>query len=231
MSSDNTPKLWEEIVEDLKFAGKRFYACDNVSEYLADDERDTLIGETAAAFEVVLRSLLIDVDNDPNSKDTAMRLSKMYWKEIFEGRYFQQPKVTAFPNEGEDVYTGMLVVKADIKSICSHHHKDVNGTAIIGIIPTDHVLGLSKYIRLAQWHARRGTLQEELTQRIAKSISLEAKTPNVGVFVKATHGCVSCRGVGQDDSSTNTCILLGSFSTDSATKLEFMDHVKILTGK
>jgi GTP cyclohydrolase I len=231
LSSKELPKLWEEISSEMCGAGKRFFACDNVSEYLAEDEREILIGETAAAFEVALRSLLIDVDNDPNSKDTAMRLSKMYWREIFEGRYYQKPKVTAFPNDDEDAYQGMLVVRADIKSVCSHHWQPVNGTAIIGIIPSKNVLGLSKYIRLAQWEARRGTLQEELTQRIAKSISEETESQDVAVHITATHGCCENRGVGASNSSTQTCVLLGSFKSDHKVREEFMDNVKMQLSK
>lgn len=215
---------FEKTVKELKEDRRRFWANDNVSEYVGDiDQR---IKETADAFEVVLRSLLIDTETDPNSQGTAMRLSKMYWKEIFSGRYEQEPLATEFPNEGTDAYEGMLVVRADIKSVCSHHHKDVNGVCYIGIVPDGKVLGLSKYIRIAQWHARRGTLQEELTQRIAKAISEKTKAKDVGVFIRATHGCVSCRGVEQDNSQTQTCVLLGEFKRPDLKK-EFFDNIHI----
>lgn len=220
-------KTFDIVKTRLKENGIRFWANDNVSEYIFEDERQKLIDETAEYFELVLQSLLIDTETDPNSNGTAKRLSKMYWNEIFEGRYTNQPPVTAFPNEGSDAYHGMIVIRAEIKSVCSHHHQPVQGTCYIGIIPKDKVLGLSKYIRIAQWHARRGTLQEELTARIANSIKELTGSPDVAVYIQATHGCVSCRGVNQQNSLTQTTILKGDFLNDHAVKKEFFDKIKL----
>lgn len=219
-------KTSEKIKNQLIHNNVRFWANDNVSNYISEEDREALIDETAEQFELVLQSLLIDTETDPNSAGTAKRLSKMYWKEIFSGRYFNQPDVTAFPNEGTDIYEGMITIRAEIKSICSHHHQPVLGTCYIGIIPNGKVLGLSKYIRIAQWHARRGTLQEELTSRIAKSIEKLTESSHVGVYIQATHGCVSCRGVMQENSLTQTTVLLGDFKKPDVKK-EFIDNIKI----
>ena len=154
--------LSQIIREKMQVDGKRFFACDNISEYLSDMDRDNLIIELTDKFNGVLKSLLIDTDNDPNSRGTGRRLAKMYVNEIMSGRYYPEPASTAFPNNGENSYSGMLVVRAELKSMCSHHHQPVRGIAYIGIIPGNKVIGLSKYARVAQWHARRGTLQEEL---------------------------------------------------------------------
>ena len=67
----------------------------------------------------------------------------------------------------------MLVVRSELKSMCSHHHQPVAGVAYIGIIAADKLIGLSKYTRIAQWCARRGTLQEELANDIAREIQLQ----------------------------------------------------------
>ena len=91
----------------------------------------------------------------------------MYYNEIMAGRYDPAPSATAFPNDSDDRYAGMLVVRSELKSMCSHHHQPVAGVAYIGIIAADKLIGLSKYTRIAQWCARRGTLQEELANDIA----------------------------------------------------------------
>ena len=79
-----------EVIRDrLKRDNKRFWAGDNISEYISDIEKDTLIDEATEAFEQVLDSLLIDRETDPNSKGTARRLAKMYFNEIMAGRYDQ----------------------------------------------------------------------------------------------------------------------------------------------
>lgn len=220
-------KVSEKIKFRLRVAKARYWANDNVADFIEAGEVSELIDEVSANFELVLESLLIDTKTDPNSEGTARRLAKMYITEIMAGRYTKQPDITAFPNEGEEAYTGMLVIRAEIKSMCSHHHQPVAGTAYIGIIPNGKVLGLSKYIRLAQWHARRGTLQEELCTRIANAISEMTESKHVGVYIQATHGCCENRGVGAHSSLTQTTVLKGDFLNDPGVKKEFIDNIKL----
>jgi GTP cyclohydrolase I len=84
------------------------------------------------------------------------------------GRYEERPEATSFPNEPTDRFDGMLVVRSEIRSICSHHHQPVSGVAYIGLLAAEKLIGLSKYTRIAQWCSRRGTLQEELTNEIVR---------------------------------------------------------------
>lgn len=214
------------IKNRIKSANARFYACDNVSEFIQPEEKDDLILELAGKFEGVLDSLIIDTENDPNSKGTAKRLAKMYVQELMSGRYDKAPNCTAFPNDGENIYKGMLVVRAEIKSMCSHHHQPVWGLCFIGIIPGKKVIGLSKYIRIAQWYARRGQLQEELTVQIAKHIMDATKSGDVAVYVEASHGCCSFRGVNAFNSSTQTSVVYGEFEKLEV-KNEFFQQIQI----
>lgn len=210
----------------IKRAGARFYACDNVSEFINEDEKSDLILELSQKFEGVLDSLIIDTENDPNSKGTAKRLAKMYIQELMSGRFDKAPNCTAFPNDGENIYKGMLVVRAEIKSMCSHHHQPVWGLCFIGIIPGKKVIGLSKYIRIAQWYARRGQLQEELTVQIAKHIMDATESGDVAVYVGAKHGCCTYRGVNAFNSLTQTSVLYGAFQ-EADVKKEFFDQVQL----
>lgn len=210
----------------IKRAGARFYACDNVSEFINEDEKSDLILELSQKFEGVLDSLIIDTENDPNSKGTAKRLAKMYIQELMSGRFDKAPNCTAFPNDGENVYNGMLVVRAEIKSMCSHHHQPVWGLCFIGIIPGKKVIGLSKYIRIAQWYARRGQLQEELTVQIAKHIMDATESGDVAVYVEASHGCCSFRGVNAFNSATQTSVVHGEFEKLEV-KNEFFQQIQI----
>ena len=211
----------------MKSKGKRFWAGDNISEYVNEDTKDLLILEATEAFEQVLDTLLIDRENDPNSKGTAKRLAKMYFNEIMAGRYDAPPDATAFPNDSEDRYEGMLVVRSELRSMCSHHHQPVAGVAYIGIIAAQKLIGLSKYTRIAQWCARRGTLQEELCNDIAREIQKATGSENVAVYIQATHGCCENRGIMAHSSLTQTTVLRGSFNTDPGTKKEFFDNIKL----
>jgi len=217
----------EEIKARLVQAKLRFWAGDNISSVLHDGDKVQLINEATTAFESVLDALVIDRYNDPNSKGTAKRLAKMYYNEIMAGRYDAAPSATAFPNDSDDRYEGMLVVRSELKSMCSHHHQPVAGIAYIGIIAADKLIGLSKYTRIAQWCARRGTLQEELANDIAREIQSATDAEHLGVYIQATHGCCENRGIMAHSSLTQTTVLRGSFKDDAGTKKEFFDNIKL----
>ncbi len=217
----------EEIIERLKEAGVRYWAGDNISKVLKEGDKQALIEEAAVAFENVLDKLVIDRHNDPNSKGTGKRLAKMYMNELMAGRYDPMPNATAFPNDSASRYEGMLVVRSELTSMCSHHHQIVKGVAYIGIIAADKLIGLSKYTRIAQWCAERGTLQEELANDITREIQKATGAEHLGVYVQATHGCVENRGVKAHSSLTQTTVLKGAFKDDAGTKKEFMDNIKL----
>lgn len=222
---DSSKNLSQVIRNRLVANGKRFWAGDNISEFIYEDEKSDLIAEVSEKFEAVLQSLIIDTDNDPNSKGTAKRLAKMYITEIMSGRYDAPPDCTAFPNDSDDRYEGMLVVRSEIKSLCSHHLQNVTGTAYIGVIAAQKLIGLSKYTRIAQWCAMRGTLQEELCNDIAKEISIATDSDDVAVYIEAQHGCCTNRGIRAHNSLTQTTVLRGAFKHDPSTKKEFFDNI------
>ena len=219
--------LSQSIRERMRREGKRFWAGDNISDHVTEQEKSILIDEATEAFESVLDTLLIDRENDPNSRGTARRLAKMYYNEIMAGRYDPAPDCTAFPNDSDDRYEGMLVVRSEIRSMCSHHHQPVSGVAYIGILAAHKLIGLSKYTRIAQWCSRRGTLQEELCNDIAREIMKVTESRDVGVYIQATHGCCENRGIMAHSSLTQTTVLHGAFRTDPAVKKEFTDNIKL----
>ena len=217
----------EQLKARLEDLGIRHWAGDNISEVLQNGDKEALIEDATVAFEGVLDALLIDRHTDPNSKGTAKRLAKMYFNEIMAGRYDPAPDATAFPNDSDDRYEGMLVVRSELKSMCSHHHQPVAGIAYIGIIAADKLIGLSKYTRIAQWCARRGTLQEELANDIAREIANATSAEHLGVYIQATHGCCENRGIMAHSSLTQTTVLRGAFKDDAGTKKEFFDNIKL----
>tara|TARA_X000001036_G_scaffold92273_1_gene84729 strand:+ start:28 stop:714 length:687 start_codon:yes stop_codon:yes gene_type:complete len=220
-------KISQKIKERVQAAGARAWANDNISDYMEEGEKQLLIEEAMPAFENVLQSLVIDTETDPNSMDTARRMAKMYINEIMSGRYDPMPNPSAFPNYIEGGYEGMLVVRSELTSLCSHHHQTVKGVAYIGIIAGPKLLGLSKYTRIAQWCARRGTLQEELNVMIANKIQEITGTDHVGVYVQATHGCCENRGIKAHSSLTQTTVLRGAFKDEPDVRKEFIDNVKL----
>jgi GTP cyclohydrolase I len=217
----------EKIKNRIKQDNGRYWAGDNISKYIQPGEHDEIIAELTKRFDAVLDDLVIDRETDPNSMGTGKRLAKMYINELMAGRYYPAPDATAFPNDSEDRYEGMLVVRSELRSVCSHHHQPVAGVAYIGIIAAQKLIGLSKYTRIAQWCSRRGTLQEELCNDIAREIQKATGAKDVGVYIQATHGCCENRGIMAHSSLTQTTVLKGSFFNDPGTKKEFFDNIKL----
>ena len=217
----------DKIKQRLVDNNVRYWANDNIADYIEEGEKQQLIDEAVPAFENMLQHLLIDTETDPNSIDTARRMAKMYINEIMSGRYDHMPNPSSFPNYIEGGYEGMLVVRSELTSLCSHHHQTVKGVAYIGIIAGPKLLGLSKYTRIAQWCAMRGTLQEDLNGMIANAIQKETGSEHVGVYVQATHGCCENRGIRAKSSLTQTTVLRGAFKDNPATTKEFMDNIKM----
>ena len=191
-----------------------------------DLSNEDKIVQIAEKFEDIMILLGLDLKDDSLS-GTPLRVAKMYVNETMAGRFIPQPPVTAFPNDNAETrYGGMIVVRSEIRSMCSHHHQPVSGIAYIGLIPGVKVIGLSKYTRLAQHCARRGTLQEELTQDIANEISKHTGAKDIAVYIQGTHGCCENRGVMAHSSLTQTCELRGQFFNPSV-KNEFLDYIKM----
>jgi GTP cyclohydrolase IA len=74
--TDTSKNLSQVIRDRMKQDNKRFWAGDNISDYVDNNVMPELIDEATEAFERVLDSLLIDRENDPNSKGTARRLAR-----------------------------------------------------------------------------------------------------------------------------------------------------------
>tara|TARA_A100001011_G_C14223835_1_gene805673 strand:- start:273 stop:950 length:678 start_codon:yes stop_codon:yes gene_type:complete len=214
-------KISDVIKRRLIEAGEKFSANDNISKYINDDEMKALQQEVEGEFKNVLSSLIIDTENDHNTKETAKRVAKMWIRETFGGRYKKPPKVTSFPNMGyKSMYTSGPI---SIKSTCAHHFQNIVGKAWVGIIPNGEVIGLSKFNRIIHHIAERPQIQEEMTSQIADALQKYAHTKHIAVVLKAEHHCMTHRGVREHESDMTTAIMLGAFKEDPATREEFYD--------
>src|SRR5689334_1367737 len=101
----------------IRRAKRRFHANDNISAFIAPGEHEALLAEVADKMAGVLESLVIDTDSDHNTHDTARRVAKMYVNEVFRGRYFPEPAMTAFPN-AERLNELMIVGPVTVRSAC-----------------------------------------------------------------------------------------------------------------
>lgn len=212
------------IAERLRESGVSFKANDNISQYLTDEDRDQIQKDVEAKVEALLQALVIDTENDPNTKETARRIAKMYLKEVFAGRYEPMPKATDFPNTKK--LDDILVVKTTIRSTCSHHFAPILGEAWIGVIPNERVIGISKFNRLANWICSRPQIQEECAVQLADLLEQLIAPKGLAIVIKASHTCMTWRGVKDTNAEMTTSIMRGIFRDNIAARKEFLEFVK-----
>ncbi len=213
------------IRQRLENAGVPFLANDNISEHLEEGDLNQLEVEVADKVRDLLRSLVIDIENDHNTQETAERVARMYLHEVFKGRYHVQPKIASFPNVKnlDEVYT---VGPISIRSACSHHLVPILGNCWIGIKPGEQVIGLSKFARVADWVFSRPHIQEEAVIILADEIERLCKPKGLAILVKAQHYCMKWRGVKELQTSMINSVVRGDFRKDPSLKAEFFELVK-----
>jgi len=170
----------------------------------------------AAAARSFLKALGVACDT-PGTLDSPRRMAKAY-AEMLTPRVFE---LTTFEND--EGYDEMVVVcDIPLQSICEHHLLPFTGTAHVGYLPGERILGLSKFARVVEMFSRRPQVQERLTKQIADWLDIELSPRGVGVVLVAEHTCMSLRGSRVAGAMTRTTALAGAMRSDPATRAEFL---------
>lgn len=218
-------KVSETIINRLNKLNVPFFANDNISDYISEDEMLLLQEEVEENMSVLLRSLIIDVDNDHNTRGTAKRVAKMYLQEVFKGRYLERPQITDFPNAKhlDEIYT---LGPITIRSACSHHLVEIEGQCWVGIVPSERVIGISKFSRLVDWICSRPHIQEEMVIMLADEIESLISPIGLGIVIKAKHHCMTWRGVKETSNTMVNSVVRGSLRENVSMKNEFFELIK-----
>jgi GTP cyclohydrolase IA len=176
-------------------------------------EVDLAAAERAVAE--FLRALGIATDTE-SLRATPRRMANAY-AELFSPRPFD---LTTFPNE--EGYDELVLARSiPLRSVCEHHLLPFVGTAHVGYLPGDRILGLSKLARVVEHFACRPQVQERLTKQVAEWLSNQLHPKGVGVVVEAEHSCMTLRGVHATGTTTVTSTLLGTLREDGRSRQEF----------
>jgi GTP cyclohydrolase IA len=167
----------------------------------------------AAAF---LTALGVATDADARA-DTSRRMARAY-AEMLSPRSFD---LTTFAND-EDYDELILARGVPVHSVCEHHMLPFLGTAHVGYLPGQRILGLSKLARVVELFARRPQVQERLTKQVADWLQTHLQPRGVGVVIEAEHMCMTLRGVRAGGTSTITSALLGTLREDPRSRAEFL---------
>ena len=221
--SDLGVPMSQVIRERIKAANKRYFANDNIAEFIKPGEREKLLEEVEAKVKSLLESMVIDIEADHNTRNTGRRVAKMYINEIFGGRFGEMPSLTEFPND-KRLSELMIVGPITVRSCCSHHLCPIIGKLWIGVMPnqSSNLIGLSKYTRLAEWVLCRPQIQEESVVQLADLLEGKMKPDGLALVMEADHFCMQWRGVKDMDSKMTTSVMRGCFLKDAALRREFL---------
>jgi len=225
---DESSSVSQRIRSRLKAKQQRFHANDNISAFIEPGELEELTKEVAARMAGVLESMVIDVESDHNTRETARRVAKMYVNEVFRGRFVPMPNVTEFPNASH-LNELMIMGPITVRSACSHHLCPIMGRLWIGVMPNQDsaLIGLSKYSRLAEWIMTRPQIQEEAVIQLANMLEEKVEPDGVAVVMEADHFCMHWRGVKDNASKMTNSVMRGVFLKDGALRREFLSLINL----
>lgn len=182
----------------------------------------------------IIRDLLILIGEDPDReglRETPARVMKA-WAERTSGYRIDPASILKCFTEGAaDVNELVIVHNIPVISVCEHHLADIIGIAHVGYIPSERIVGLSKLARLVDIFARRLTVQEIMTTQIADALMDHLQPLGVGVLVRASHACMSTRGVRIHGSVTTTSAMRGAMLTKGKARKEFLKLCSMAEGK
>jgi GTP cyclohydrolase I len=177
--------------------------------------------DVEAAFRTIIRWAGDNPERD-GLIETPARVARAF-EEFFVG-YVQDPiEILQKTFEEIEGYDEMIVLRGiRFESHCEHHMAPIIGQAWVGYVPSGRVVGISKLARVVEVYAKRLQIQEKMRAQIANTINDVLKPQGVGVIIKASHHCMTTRGVHKPDSDLVTSRMLGCFQENPLTRQEFI---------
>jgi len=175
-----------------------------------------------------IKTLIKWTGDNPNREGllgTPDRVIKAY-EEFFSGYFVDPREILSKKFKEVEGYDEMIVLKdIRLESHCEHHMVPFIGTAHVGYVPKNKVVGLSKLARVVELFSRRLQIQEKLTAQIANAIDEVLQPKGVGVIIEASHLCIATRGIHKSNSKMVTSRMLGIFRENSNTRREFLNLI------
>lgn len=157
-------------------------------------------------------------------KNTPRRIRHAF--EQMLGGYAEERtlKFTVFRRDTKHEKQMLIQRGISFTSLCAHHLLPFRGTAVVGYLPDQTEVGLSKLARVVDMFAKRLQTQERMGDAVADFLMDHPKLkPNgVGVLLEAEHMCMTCRGVQKAGATTRTSSLRGLFLTSPQVRAEFL---------
>ena len=180
---------------------------------------------TEAQAEAAVRVLLEYIGEDPlreGLQETPARVVRA-WSEYCVGYSSDPVTILKKTFENPEKYSEPVVLR-DISFVshCEHHLAPINGFADIAYIPSKRVVGISKIARVVECFARRLQTQETMTAQIANCIQDNLMPAGTAVRTRATHACMTNRGVCKSGTLMTATAFKGEFENNPVIKAQFL---------
>ena len=178
-----------------------------------------------AGVEAAVRTIIRWSGDNPDRNgliETPARVTRAL-EEAFVG-YAQDPSAILQKSFDEiEGYDEMVVLRGvRFESLCEHHMAPILGRAWVAYVPDGRVVGISKLARVVEAYAKRLQIQEKLTAQIANTVNGVLKPRGVGVVIRASHHCMTARGVHKPESDLVTSRMLGCFRDNLQVRQELL---------
>lgn len=174
-------------------------------------------------IESLTRSFLEAIGENPEREgllDTPRRVAEMCDELLNPER--AKVRYTTFESGN---YAGVVLVKnIEFSSICEHHLLPFIGTVHIAYIPTEKIIGISKFARIVDKHAKKLQLQEKFAKEVLTDIQDAMNPKGIAVYVEARHLCMNIRGITRRNALTVTTLFSGEFKEFKMQEM-FMDMI------
>lgn len=202
-----------------------------------DNHDNAVITSAKAHIHKALDLLNLPIRDDENFRDTSSRWTK-YLLSYMQHYGAASDLAVTFPlkHKSDDPYDRPLIVQVGIpyRAVCAHHLLPVLGTAHVGYIPEERVVGLSKLSRLVYGISHHlPSLQEDVCDKVTTSLMEHLKPKGAMCTITAEHGCMSARGVEEASGciQTVTTSVKGVFIEKHEARDEFYRMVSIGSNK
>ena len=188
-----------------------------------DDEKIETITHKFSEF---IKELGMDLNNN-SIKDTPRRVVRFYLNELFYGLDYRNFPKISFDDNIYNYNSPLISSGIKVTSTCEHHFVSINGQAVVGYIPKNRIVGLSKINRVVDFFAKRPQVQERMTKQLYVALKYILDTDDVAVAINAKHNCIVIRGVKDSNTRNITFELGGKFSEDQVLKDNFYQQILI----
>jgi GTP cyclohydrolase I len=159
------------------------------------------------AIATFLAALGHDPAATPELSRTPELVTEAFERELLSGYAVDVPALLATESGklGATDARGVVVVRGiHVATMCPHHLLPGIGTATIGYLPGDRVIGIGALARTVDAFARRLTLQETIGEAVVRALLDHAGARGAYCRLELSHACLSARGARQSEATVVT---------------------------